>query len=98
MKSESNSTGGCGIALVGALLALLFIGVCYEVVNVLATVRGFTVFDPEELFVVGGRSLDSRIPYLPWTFVIYEGGFLLTLLLPAFTYPKTESGARRIAP
>lgn len=97
MKSESNSTGGCGIALVGALLALLFIGVCYKLVNVLATVRGVTVFDPEELFVVGGRSLDSRIPYLPWTFVIYECGFLLIFLLPAFTYPKTESGALELS-
>ena len=61
-------------------------------VNVLSTVRGVTVFDPEQLFVVGGRSLDSRIPYLPWTFVIYKSGMLI-LLLPVLTYPKTESGA-----
>ena len=58
-------------ATAGLLLTMIVLTVCYFKVNSLADARGVTVFDPAQLFVVGGRSLDSRIPYLPWTLVIY---------------------------
>ncbi len=84
-----------GAALGGMALTLLITTGCYFLVVVLSAVRGVTVFDPEQLFVVGGRSLDSRIPYLPWTVVIYKW-YVLFFLLPVLTYPKTESGAREL--
>ena len=85
-----------GAALGGAVLTLIITTGCYFLVNVLSAVRGVTVFDPEQLFVVGGRSLDSRIPYLPWTLFIYRW-YAWFFLLPVLTYPKTESGARELS-
>lgn len=82
-------------AAAGLLLTMIVLTVCYFKVNALADARGVTVFDPAQLFVVGGRSLDSRIPYLPWTIVIY-GCNLVFYLLPVLTYPKTASGAREL--
>lgn len=65
----------------------------YGIVNEISAARGVTLFDPAQLFVFGGRPLDSRIPYLAWTAVIYvvlyHGCFYLAIL----TYPKTRSGA-----
>jgi hypothetical protein len=82
-------------ALVGLALAFGVMAVSYSAVNQLAGARGVTVFDPAQLFVVDGRSLDSRIPYLPWTIVIYSCLWWL-YLIPVLTYPLTESGAREL--
>ncbi|MFT7677316.1 MAG: membrane-associated phospholipid phosphatase [Planctomycetota bacterium] len=73
---------------------MLVSGSAYFAVNELAYRRGVTVFDPAQVFVVEGRTLDSRIPYLPWTILVYHGLFELLLCLPFLTYPKTSSGAR----
>ena len=86
-----------GVALVGAGLTLFATTACYFCVAGLSAVRGITVFDPAQLFVVGGHSLDSRIPYLPWTLVVYRWSYGLFFLLPVLTYPKTESGALELS-
>lgn len=83
-------------AAIGWLLMMIVSGSVYFVVNELAYSSGVTVFDPAQLFVVDGRTLDSRIPYLPWTVLVYHGLFELLLFLPFLTYPKTGSGAREL--
>lgn len=82
-------------ALGGLLLAALVLAIFYGATNQLAEARGVSVFDPSQLFVVAGRSLDSRVPYLPWTLVIYAT-LWWSYLVPVLVYPKTESGAREL--
>lgn len=69
--------------------------VLYDGVNTLAAWRGVTVFDPEQLFIFEGRSLDSRIPYMPWTLHIYMSLFVI-YLLPVAIYRKTSSGGSEL--
>lgn len=83
-------------AIIGLMLMFFIISAIYYPVNWISAARGVTVFDPASLFVVNGRSLDSQIPYLPWTILIYKplfGGFFW---LTVFVYPKTASGAREL--
>ena len=83
-------------ALVGLLLTMGVLGAAYFVANELAVARDVTVFDPARIFMVGGHSLDSRIPYLPWTILIYHVLYEALLVLPVLTYPKTEAGVREL--
>ena len=83
------------VALCIALATVFVLGFSYGLVNELSAARGVTVFDPEQLFLFGDRSLDSRIPYLPWTLRIYLSLFIV-YLLPVVTYPKTETGASEL--
>ena len=83
------------VALCVALATVAVLVFVYNIVNEFSAYRGVTIFDPERLFVFGGQSLDSRIPYLPWTLYIYIS-LLLLYFLPVVTYPKTESGARAL--
>jgi hypothetical protein len=82
-------------ALIGLAMTFGVMAAAYSGVNLLAAARGVTVFDPAQLFVVGGESLDSRIPYLPWTISVYMclWGFYF---LPVLTYPMTASGAEEL--
>lgn len=84
--AKSRVVGLC-IAL-STVVVLLFL---YTIVNVFAAWRGVTIFDPEQLFVIGERSMDSRVPYVPWTVRIYMGHFLV-YLLPVAIYRKTDFG------
>jgi hypothetical protein len=81
-------------AFVGMMMMMFVMAIAYFVVNEIAAARGVTVFDPAQFFVVGGRTLDSRIPYLPWTVMIYKPLFGAFYWLTIFVYPKTKSGAR----
>ena len=83
-------------ARAGTLVMLLVAASLYLLVNQLAAARGVTAFDPAQIFAIGGRTLDSRIPYLPWTALAYVGLFSGSYLLPALAYPKTRSGAREL--
>lgn len=83
-------------AVLGLILMSCMLGIPYFLANEIAAARGVTVFDPAQMFVLGGRSLDGEIPYLPWTILIYElcfGGFFW---LTVFAYPITGSGARQL--
>lgn len=82
-------------ALRGAGVMLAITLTCYFVTNVIAGARGVTVFDPAQLFVIDGRTLDSRIPYVPWTLHVYKL-YVWFLLLPVLLYPKTAAGAREL--
>lgn len=82
-------------AAAGLLLTFFVLGLAYGPVNLVSEARGITVFDPAQLFVFGGRSLDSRVPYLPWTLLVYLA-YNLFFLVPLVTYPKTEAGAREL--
>ena len=82
--------------LVGYMISSSIMFGIYWMVNEFSAARGVTVFDPAQLFVVSGGSLDSRIPYLPWTVLIYVYVYKGIWLLTVFTYPKTESGVREL--
>lgn len=82
-------------ALLGLILMQFIMVIIYLFVNEIAAARGVTVFDPARLFVFDGRTLDSRIPYLPWTVVIYHHFYKAFFLLAVLTYPKTRAGARK---
>ncbi|WP_419195424.1 phosphatase PAP2 family protein [Engelhardtia mirabilis] len=80
-----------GLAVSGAIMATAYLSV-----NAFASARGVTAFDPASLFVIDGRSLDSRIPYLPWTVLVYTSVFYASFVLSVFAYPKTAAGARQL--
>lgn len=82
-------------ALGGLVITVAVFGTVYGAVNRFAAWRGFSIFDPQLVFVFGGRSLDSRIPFWPWTLFVYVT-HLLFYLLPVFAYPLTKQGARRL--
>jgi hypothetical protein len=83
-------------AFVGMMMMMFVMAIFYFVVNEIAAARGVTVFDPTQFFVVVGRTLDSRIPYLPWTVMIYKPLFGAFYWVIIFAYPKTKSGAREL--
>lgn len=83
-------------ALGGLAGALLLVGAVYLPLNLLADARGVTVFDPARLFVLGGRTLDERIPYLPWTLVLYYGAYAVLFATPVLAYPRSPAGARAL--
>jgi membrane-associated phospholipid phosphatase len=82
--------------MVGSLLTGLIMAATYFSANEIAFTRGVTVFDPAQMFLLGGRSLDSRIPYLPWTAVIYHIAYVALLMTPVLAYPRNEKGTSEL--
>jgi len=90
-KALSSRSGGVKAALIVAVGTICG----YFAVNELAAIRGVSVFDPTQLFVLGDLTIDSRIPYLPWTVMIYKW-YGTYFLLPVLFYPKTVAGVREL--
>ena len=70
------------------MMAMFVMAFFYFVVNEIAAARSVTVFDPAPFIVVDDRTLDCRIPYLPWTVMIYKW-YGVYFWLPVLFYPKT---------
>ena len=83
-------------AFVGMMMMMFVMAIAYFVVNEIAAARSVTVFDPAPFIVVDDRTLDCRIPYLPWTVMIYTPLIGAFYWLPIFAYSKTRSGPREL--
>ncbi|MDP7274312.1 MAG: phosphatase PAP2 family protein [Planctomycetaceae bacterium] len=80
------------LALVGLLLLLT----PYLLTNLVASVRGLTVWDPKTAFRFSdGTFLDHAIPFVDWSILVYSTNVLFYLALP-LAAPRTDGGRREL--
>lgn len=80
------------LVVVGVLLLLS----PYLLTNLVASVRGVTVWDPKTVFRLSdGTFLDHAIPFVGWSIFLYGSNILFYVALP-FAAPRTDRGRHEL--